>query len=126
MAACSKVLAMHASGTKQDALLTIVCLSKHVFCWLQTEAACCTHLLRVYIYSKVVYADPECRTETTQAKEAAPSSHKVLASLSTCGRSSAKLAWKSASCCSTCDAAGPDKTPLAGVKSAVESKEFCG
>lgn len=77
----------------------------------------------MYVYSKVIYADPECRTKTTQAKEATPSSHKVLASLSTCDRSSAKLAWESASCCSTCDAAGPDKTPLAGIKSTVESNE---
>lgn len=91
-----------------------------------TVAAYRTHLLGMYVYSKVIYADSECGSKTTQAKEATPSGHKVLASLATCDRGSAKLAWKGSSCSSACDAAGPDKTPLTGIKPAVESNNYCG
>ena len=85
-----------------------------------------THLLRMYVYSKVIYAHFECRSKTTQAKEATSRCHKVLAGFSVCDRCGAQLAGESASCSSTGDAAGPDQTPLTGIKPAIENKNCCG
>lgn len=77
------------------------------------------YLLRMYVHSKVIYAHFQCRDP--QTKEATTSGYKVLASLSMCDRGSAKLAWESASCSSTCYAARPDETPLIGLEPTTQS-----